>query len=199
VVLGAGRTAVNGVRPSLFAPILARTLSESTLALDQSIAASSPSQLSSLESNFSQTPATCQSCSRRQQVVPLPQPNSFGSSRHGQPVRSTNTMPPRAARSGTRGRPPFGFGGSLGCRGSIASQRSSETRNWLKVTDHDITSPVLKHGAKTEAVLQGPAPRASVGVHRPGPARPTPVPRVRPDGGDAIPLQRNHFAKTLAP
>jgi hypothetical protein len=121
VVLGAGLTAVNGVRASLFAPLLARTLSESTLALDQSIAASSPSQLSSLESNFSQTPASCQSCSRRQQVVSLPQPNSFGSSRQGQPVRCTKTMPPRAARSGTRGRPPFGFGGSLGCRRSIAS------------------------------------------------------------------------------
>jgi hypothetical protein len=37
-------------------------------------------------------------------------------------------IPPRAARSGTRGRPPFGFGGSLGRSGSIAPQRSSDTR-----------------------------------------------------------------------
>ncbi len=105
-----------GFGPVCSPPFLARTLSESTLARDQSMAASSPSQLRSLLVQPRQTPAACQSRSRRQQVVPLPQPSPFGNKRHGQPVRSTKTMPASAARSGTRGRPPLGFDGSFGSR-----------------------------------------------------------------------------------
>jgi len=97
VVLRACLAAVDRVRPRLLTPLFARTLTLSTLARDQSIAASSPSQLSSLVCNRSQTPASCQSRSRRQHVVPLPQPSSFGRCRQGQPVRSTKMMPPRAA------------------------------------------------------------------------------------------------------
>jgi hypothetical protein len=147
VVLGPGFATVDRVRPSLLAPLLARTLKESRLARLQLMAASSPSQLSSLSCSRCQTPASCQSRKRRQQVVPLPQPSSFGTSRHGQPVLSTNTMPARAARSGRRGRPPFGFGGSCGSRGSIASQRASGTRDEVFMTsDHATARGVLKHG-----------------------------------------------------
>ena len=52
----------------------------------------------------------------------------------GQPLpadarpRATNTMPSRACRSSHRGRPPFGFGGSGGSRGSTAAHNSSLTR-----------------------------------------------------------------------
>ncbi len=59
--------------------------------------------------SLSQTPATCQSRSRRQQVMPLPQPIFCGKSSHGMPLFNTNRMPANVARSGTRGRPPFGF------------------------------------------------------------------------------------------
>jgi hypothetical protein len=117
-----------GLGPVSAPPRLARTLTLSRLARDQSIAPSSPSQFRSVECSCSQTPAACQSRSRRQHVVPLPHPDSRGKSRHGVPVRRMKTMPVRAARSGTRGRPPFGFGRSLGRSGSIASQRSSDTR-----------------------------------------------------------------------
>ena len=41
------------------------------------------------------------------------------------PLRSTKTMPVRQARSGTRGRPPFGFGGAGGNSGSTISHNSS--------------------------------------------------------------------------
>jgi hypothetical protein len=136
VVLGTGLATVGRVRPALLAPLLARTLRLSRLARLQSIAASSPSQLRTLACKRSQTPATCQSLSRRQHVAPLPQPSSFGSSRQGHPVRRTKTMPPRAARSGTRGRPPLGLGGSFGKRGSMASQRSSGTRGSLMMPKH---------------------------------------------------------------
>jgi hypothetical protein len=46
----------------------------------------------------------------------------------GVPIRRTKMMPPSAAWAGTRGRPPFVFGRSHASNGSIASQRSSETR-----------------------------------------------------------------------
>jgi hypothetical protein len=141
VVLGSPFAAVDRVRPRLLAPLLARTLSESTLARLQSIAASPPSQYRSVSCNRSQTPAACQSRNRRQQTPPLPQPSSVGSKRHGQPVRRTKTMPHSAARLGTRGRPPLGFGGSSGSNGSIASQRSSGTRAEAFMARHHATPP----------------------------------------------------------
>jgi hypothetical protein len=63
-------------------------------------------------------PAVAQSRSRRQQVIPLPQPISWGRYSQGMPVFSTNKIPVSAARSGTRGRPPFGLGGSGGSNGA---------------------------------------------------------------------------------
>ena len=141
VVLGAEFASVDRIRPRLLAPLFARTLRLSTLARDQSMAASSPSQLSSLVCNRSQTPASCQSRSRRQHVVPLPQPSSFGSNRQGQPLRKTKTMPTRAARSGTRGRPPLGLGGSSGRSGAMASQRTSGTRDEAFMARHHASPP----------------------------------------------------------
>lgn len=41
----------------------------------------------------SHTPARLQSRSRRQHVMPLPQPNSWGSCSHWMPVLSTKRMP----------------------------------------------------------------------------------------------------------
>ena len=140
VVLGAEFTPVNGVTTGEFAPLLARTLRLSTLARLQSTAASSPNQFSSVSCSRSQTLVACQSRSRRQQVVPLPQPSSFGRSRHGHPVRSTKTMPPSAARSGIRARPPLGCGGSCGRRGSMASQRSLGTRDEAFMARHHATA-----------------------------------------------------------
>jgi hypothetical protein len=139
VVFGAGLASVSRVGTDLLAPLFARTLKLSTLARDQSMAASSPSQFKSRSCSFCQTPASCQSRSRRQQVVPLPHPSSFGNKRHGQPVRSTKTMPPRAARSQTRGRPPLGFGGSFGSRDSMASHSSSGTRDEAFMAYHHAT------------------------------------------------------------
>ncbi len=136
VVLGAEFAPVRWVRPGRFAPLFARTLRLSRLARLQSMAASSPSQFSSVSCSRCQTPASCQSRSRRQHVVPLPQPSSFGTSRHGHPDRRAKTIPPNTARSGTRGRPPFGFGGSCGNNGSMASQRSSGTSDAVFMGRH---------------------------------------------------------------
>jgi hypothetical protein len=83
---------------------------------------------SSSSCNLSQTPASCQSRSRRQQVTPEPQPSSGGKSSHAMPVRSTNRIPLSAARSEMRGRPPRGFGAGAGRSFSIIGQRPSGIR-----------------------------------------------------------------------
>lgn len=128
-----------GVRPNslglwvpLFTP-LAAIVSESTLALDQSILSASPRRLSSARWSLCHTPAFCQSRSLRQQVTPLPQPISCGSISQGSPPFSTKMMPVRAARFGIRGRPPLGLGASCGRSGSITSHSSSGTSGLLIV------------------------------------------------------------------
>lgn len=88
-----------------------------------------------------QTPAACQSRSRRQQVTPDPQPISCGSSSHASPALRTKMIPVKQARSGTRGRPPFGFGGSGGSRGATSAQRSSVTNGLLRRRHLLLPSP----------------------------------------------------------
>jgi hypothetical protein len=128
VALGARLAAVRGVRPDRTAPLFAGTDALSTQARLQSIRSASRSRRSSSRCSRFQTPASCQSRSRRQQVTPDPQPISMGSISHGMPERRTNTMPVSAARFGTAGRPPFGFGRSRGSSGAIIDHRSSEIR-----------------------------------------------------------------------
>jgi two-component system response regulator DevR len=90
VILGSGLAPVDRIRAGQFPPRRARTLTESMDARDQSTCPSSPSQSSSRWCSCAHTPACCQSCSRRQQVTGLPQPNSrAGGSRQGTPARST--------------------------------------------------------------------------------------------------------------
>lgn len=108
-----------------YRPLFAATVAESTAARSQSICPARPNFSRSRWCNRSQTPALCHSFSRRQQVMPLPQPISLGSISQGMPLRRTNRMPVNAARSDTRGRPPFGFGFSGGNRGAICSQSLS--------------------------------------------------------------------------
>ncbi len=74
-----------------------------------------------------QTPAFCQSRSRRQQVTPLPKPISLGNIRQGMPLLRTKTMPESTARSGIRGLPPLDLDGSVGSRGSTIRHSSSLT------------------------------------------------------------------------
>jgi hypothetical protein len=73
------------------------------------------------------TPACCQARKRRQQVTPLPQPISRGSISQGMPLLSTQMIPAKAARSGTRGRPPLGLGGAGGHNGALAFHSLSLT------------------------------------------------------------------------
>jgi hypothetical protein len=127
MALGTLFAAIGRIRPGLFAPPGADTAAESSEARDQSMRPASPKRSSSTLWSRFQTPASCHSLSRRQQVIPDPQPISLGSISQGMPDLSTNTMPLSAARSSMRGRPPFGLGGSFGKSGSTTTHSSSVT------------------------------------------------------------------------
>jgi hypothetical protein len=80
-------------------PHTARTRQLSMMARDQSMSPSSASQFKSAKCIRSQTPSCCQSCRRHQQVIPDPQPNSFGN------VFIKSRPFPRQGRSGYFSRP----------------------------------------------------------------------------------------------
>lgn len=117
--------AIGGIGAGLRPPKSARTEQLSIATFDQSISSASPSSSSSTRQICSHTPANCQSRKRRQQVMPDPQPSSWGKYSQGQPVRSTNKMPVSACRLDTRGRPPLGLARSRGNNGSIRSHNST--------------------------------------------------------------------------
>jgi hypothetical protein len=131
VVLGARPAAVGRIRTdSIRAPLFAAIFEPSIAARDQSIVPCAPSSSSTRRCNFGQMPASVQSRRRRQQVTPEPQFISRGNMRHWMPVRSTNKIPVIAARSGTRGRPPSGFGRCGGSNGFMRSHSASDTRGF---------------------------------------------------------------------
>jgi hypothetical protein len=128
MVLRARFAFVRGVGARRFAPFFAATVAESTDARLQSISPARPNFSKNRRCKFCQTPASCHSWSRRQQVMPLPQPISLGSISQGMPLRRTKRMPVKVARSDMRGRPPFGFGFSGGNSGATYSHSLSSRR-----------------------------------------------------------------------
>jgi hypothetical protein len=116
---------IRGIRPGFRPPKSARTEQLSMAEVDQSMASARPNSSRRACQIFCQTRAACQSRRRRQQVMPLPQPISRGRYSQGVPVLSTNRIPVRQARSDTRGRPPFGLGGSGGMCPLMRSHSSS--------------------------------------------------------------------------
>ena len=111
--------------PDTVAPFFAGANDPSAKVSAQSSRPFSSNSARKARQTVSQTPWSSQSRSRRQQVIPEPQPISWGRYSQGMPVRSTNRMPVRQARSGMRGRPPLGLGGSGGKRGLMSSHNSS--------------------------------------------------------------------------
>jgi hypothetical protein len=107
MMLTARFAAIRRVTTRLEPPKTARTLLESTTARDQSIRSAACNWRNSSLWSFCQTPAFCQSRSRRQQVMPLPHPNSCGKSSQPIPVFSTKRIPVRTARSLTGLRPGY--------------------------------------------------------------------------------------------
>ncbi len=129
-----------------FPPCIARTEAESTMARDQSILSAALSLSKSTWCSRIHTPATFQSRSRRQQVIPQPQPISFGRYSQGMPAFSTNTIPASTLRSSTGGRPPRlcrfrRCGRGRGSNGSMICHKSSVTSGRAILTsDNDRRS-----------------------------------------------------------
>ncbi len=96
VAIGARLAPVGRVRPHRSAPFLARRLALSTDTRDQSSAPSAPRRSRIARCSACQTPVTCQSRSRRQQVLPLPQPIARGRAFQAHPVFRTKMIPPSA-------------------------------------------------------------------------------------------------------
>jgi hypothetical protein len=101
VALGARFALIRRILGGFFAPLFAATLAESSEACSQSISSASPSRSKSTRCNSRHTPASCQSRRRRQQVLPDPQPISWGNISQEMALFSTKTMPVRAVRFGT--------------------------------------------------------------------------------------------------
>jgi len=127
VVFGPVLTAIRRIGADLRPPKTARTEALSTTAREKSIWPTPRSRASKARCTSSHTPASCQSRSRRQQVMPEPQPISWGKSSHGIPVFNTKRIPVRTWRSSSGLRPGYrnrrGAGG--GRNGAMNSHNSS--------------------------------------------------------------------------
>ena len=119
---------IGRVRPCLVTPLFAASDALSRHARLKSSLSAARNRGSSSWCRRSQTPASCQSRRRRQHVMPDPHPISSASISHWMAVFKTNRIPVSAARSGTRGLPPRGRGGTTGSRGSMIDQSASGTR-----------------------------------------------------------------------
>jgi hypothetical protein len=156
MTLAARTAAIGWVRACLLAPLLAATAALSSAQRDQSMAFARPSRSSRTRCSWTQTPAICQSRSRRQQVMPDPQPISLGSISQGIPDFSTNRMPVSAARSRTGGRPPFGRGRHGGKRGASSAHSASGTSG-LTMPDqpaHPYSVPGFDRRSKLDGELE---------------------------------------------
>src|SRR5205814_9021628 len=92
-----------GVRP----PKTARTLALSMRARSRLTVPAFPRVVSKRAWSFDQTERRVHAANRRQQVLPLPQFISVGKACQGIPVLSTKTIPAKASRCWTGGRPPL--------------------------------------------------------------------------------------------
>jgi len=132
MVLRTGTTAISWVRSRFFPAPRARIEELSATAREKSIRSAPRSFDSSTWCSRSHTLARCHASSRRQQVLPEPQPISLGSICHGIPERSTNRIPVSAARLETPWeRPGFFFRRRFGrgSSGSIMFHNSSSIRD----------------------------------------------------------------------
>lgn len=131
MMLRPGFAAIGRVRSSFFPPRSARSDALSTTARATSRSPRRWSSASNAACSRFHTPARCQRTSRRQQVVPDPQPISRGSMFQGSPLRRTNKMPVNTARSGIGFRPAYRRlrARRFGSSGSISVHRSSSIAN----------------------------------------------------------------------
>jgi hypothetical protein len=151
-----GLTAIGRVRSSFFPPRSARSEVLSTTARARSSWPRWRNSSSSTRWSRFQTPARCQRTRRRQHVVPDPHPICGGSMFQGMPLRSTNRMPVKTARSGIGLRPAYRRlrGRRLGSNGSSRAHRPSSIRG-LAMSDRLATgqAKVPSHRSKYKRLI----------------------------------------------
>lgn len=158
VMLAPRLAAIRSVAARFCPPSTARAVALSMTARDQSIWSALRRRANNKRCNCCQTPASCQSCSRRQQVIPLPQPISCGSISQGIPLRSTNKMPVSASRLPMGGRPPLGYSRGAGNSDSISAHRSSETNGLAMAVLRDPENRTHKGLQSSSAPKSQPIP-----------------------------------------
>jgi len=126
-MFAAAFAAIGRVRPGFLPPVTALSIALSTSARDQSMRSAACNLESGSRCKSCQTPACYQSRSRRQQVMPQPQPISRGRSSQAMPVFSTNKTPAIASRLPIGVRPPCGERFCGGNSGATSSHHSYET------------------------------------------------------------------------
>jgi hypothetical protein len=151
MTLAAELRSVGGVGTRSRPPKTARTELPSTTARDQSICPQRASQSSKTKWISCQMPASCQSRSLRQQLIPEPQFISCGSIRQGIPLRRTNKTPWRQARSDRRGLPPWGLAVGAGRNGSIRFHKASGRRG-VAMKSPSRNSYVLSYHSKRNRI-----------------------------------------------
>jgi len=129
VVLAARLAAIGWVRSRFFPPCTARTEELSTTTRDRSILSAPRSFDNSTRCSRSHTPAFCHARSPRQQLMPEPQPISWGNISQGMPDCSTNKIPVSTRRLSRGLRPGYRLRRRLGAGriGSINFHSSSST------------------------------------------------------------------------
>jgi hypothetical protein len=150
MVLGARFASIRGIWAGLGPPKTARIESESTNVREKSIWSAPRSSRSKTLWTWLQTPASCQSRRRRQQVIPLPQPISLGRRSHWMPLLRTNKMPVSTARLARGFRPGYRnrrfFTGS---KGLINSHSRSSNSGFAISSSLYLSSPEeVKHIAR---------------------------------------------------
>jgi len=145
VMLAPRFRSIRGIRTDFRPPKTALTELESATARHQSILSASLSFARINSWIFCQTPAFCQSRRYRQQLIPEPQPSSWGSISHGMPLLSTKTMPVSAFRRSIGLRPGYLCRRSLGggSIGSIRSHNSSEISSLAMCVLHKMMDSTL--------------------------------------------------------
>jgi hypothetical protein len=138
-------SAVHRVGPGRSPPKIARTDALSMTARDQSILWARCRRRNSSRCSLRHTPARCHWQRRFQQVIPQPQPISWGKSSQGMPVLSTKRIPVSALRSSKGKRP--GWCLRRLCRGSSGRMilHRPSSNNGLAMTYLRVRPPAYEH------------------------------------------------------
>ena len=182
MMLRPGLAAIGRVRSSFVPPRNARREALSITARARSRSPRWRNSANNTACNRFHTPARCQRTSRRQHVVPEPQPISRGNMFQGIPLRSTKRIPVSAARAGMGLRPAYCRlrGRRFGRSGSIRIHKASSI-NGLVMHDHllSVTRKYQARDQSTRGCLRAlrcsrvlTAQPAASGWHRVGPPRP---------------------------